>query len=435
MDRVSGKRGNGEGSIYPYRNGGFAAYVWVTTPDGKRKRKYVYGKTRPEVHEKWVKLHAEATKGPVATKIPTLEQYLAYWQREVVEPNLRPLTAATYETITRLHIVPYLGGKRLDRLTVRDLRTWLNRLAATCQCCAQGKDAARPEKRRRCCAKEKGRCCGKTLSARSVNDARTVLRSALGNAVLEELIAKNVAQLIKVKRPRRKRPDPWSVEEACHFLERAEAEGDYLYAAYVLVLVLGLRKGEVLGLTWSDVNLDSGELRIAHQLQRVRRQLLHSDVAKTEASEAVLPLPDVCIAALKARKEAQQSAERAAGELWNDSDFVFTTRYGTPIEPRNFTREFERRCGRADVRVIRVHDTRHTCASLLAALDVHPRIAMQILRHSEIAVTMEVYTHVPSAETRRALRKLGTALGGQSSQEPQPGEEDKGSAGEDQQES
>ncbi|MFF5799777.1 tyrosine-type recombinase/integrase [Streptomyces albogriseolus] len=79
---------------------------------------------------------------------------------------------------------------------------------------------------------------------------------------------------------------------------------------------------------------------------------------------------------------------------------------------RNFTREFDRRCERAGVRRIRVHDTRHTCASLLAALDVHPRIAMQILRHSEIAVTMEIYTHVPSADTRRALRKLGEALGG-----------------------
>ncbi len=82
------------------------------------------------------------------------------------------------------------------------------------------------------------------------------------------------------------------------------------------------------------------------------------------------------------------------------------------MEPRNCNREFNRRSDRAEVRRIRVHDTRHTCASLPAVLDVHPRIAMQILRHSEIAVTMEVYTHVPSAETRRALRKLGKALGG-----------------------
>lgn len=101
---MSGKRGNGEGSIYPYRNG-FAAYVWVTTPEGNRKRKYVYGPTRKDVHEKWLRLHHEARKGPVATTTPTLAQYLAYWLKEVVEPNLRPLTAATYETTVRLYVV------------------------------------------------------------------------------------------------------------------------------------------------------------------------------------------------------------------------------------------------------------------------------------------------------------------------------------------
>jgi integrase len=267
-----------------------------------------------------------------------------------------------------------------------------------------------PEEKQRCCAK--GECCRQTLSKRSVNDARTILRSALTNAMVEERISKNVAQLVKVQRARRKRPDPWSVEEACGFLENAQLWRDYLYASYVLILVLGLRKGEVLGLTWSDVNLDTGELHIRHQLQRVRRRLLHTDTAKTEASEAVLPLPDICVAALRLRRKEQEAAKAAAKDLWTESDLVFTTRYGTPVEPRNFTREFNRRCERAEVRQIRVHDTRHTCASLLAALDVHPRIAMQILRHSEIAVTMEVYTHVPSAETRRALRKLGKALGG-----------------------
>ncbi|MFD9717588.1 tyrosine recombinase XerC [Streptomyces sp. NPDC059076] len=148
---------------------------------------------------------------------------------------------------------------------------------------------------------------------------------------------------------------------------------------------------------------------------RLGNELINTDTAKTEASEAVLPLPDVCPTALRLRRQVQEAAEKAAGERWTDSDFVFTTRYGTPIEPRNFNREFNRRCERAAVRVIRVHDTRHTCASLLAALDVYPRIAMQILRHSEIAVTMEVYTHVPSAETRKALRKLGKALDGSKS--------------------
>jgi integrase len=404
---MSGKRSNGEGSIYPYKNG-FAAYAWVTTPEGKRKRKYVYGKTREEVHDKWIKLHAEAKEGPVATSSPTLAQYLARWLKEVVEPDLKPKTAETYAMHVRLYIVPGLGSKRLDKLTVRDVRNWVNALLEQCQCCAQGLDTRRDTPR--CCAA--GQCCGRVPSRRTVQDARAVLRSALTNAMTEELISKNVAGLVKVRSARKAKRHPWSVEEARKFLEAASTARDPLYAAYVLILVLGFRRGEVLGLTWKSVNLDAGEITVQMQLQRINRRLVH-DETKTEASAATLPLPQICIAALQLRKKEQEAAKQAAGELWSDSDFVFTTRYGTPFEPRNFNRRFVDRSARAGVRQIRLHDTRHTCGSLLAALDVHPRVAMQILRHSKIAVTMEVYTHVPSESTRRALRKLGKHLGKQ----------------------
>jgi integrase len=97
---------------------------------------------------------------------------------------------------------------------------------------------------------------------------------------------------------------------------------------------------------------------------------------------------------------------------------VFTTRTGRPIEPRNVNRSFDVRCGHAGVRIIRVHDTRHTCGSLLATLDVHPRVAMQILRHSRISITMEIYTAVPSEDTRAALRRLGDKLNGATEQGP-----------------
>ncbi|MFK0291742.1 site-specific integrase [Streptomyces sp. NPDC090442] len=198
------------------------------------------------------------------------------------------------------------------------------------------------------------------------------------------------------------------MEEARTFLEAARSAAGPLYPAYVLVLVMGFRRGEVLGLTWNSVNLDAGEVTVEQQLQRIARRLVH-DETKTEASTAVLPLPEICATALQLRRRAQESA----GELWTDSGFVFTTRYGTPIEPRNFNREFVARADKAGVRRIRLHDTRHTCSSLLAALDVHPRIARQILRHSKIAVTMEIYTHVPSESTRKALRKLGKHLSNQ----------------------
>ncbi len=162
-------RANGEGSIYPHRNG-YAAYVWVTKPDGKRTRKYAYGKTREEVHDKWLTLHQKAKAGPVATRLPTVGEYLDYWHRDVVRPNLAPLTAATYETLIRLYIKPGLAGKRLDRLQVRDVQTWLNALATTCQCCAQGKDARRPAREQRCCAA--GSCCKSFPVTSTLGDAR-----------------------------------------------------------------------------------------------------------------------------------------------------------------------------------------------------------------------------------------------------------------------
>lgn len=399
------RRGNGEGSIYPVP-GGYRAFVWVTTPDGTRKRKYVKRKTYEETRKAWLELHAKGQAGPVSSNVLKLADFMDYWLREVVEPELAPLTASTYETMVRLYIKPYLGAKRLDKIQVRDVRLWLNKLRRTCQCCAQDKDAKR--KQPRCCAVRK--CCSQFPSERTIKDARGVLRSVLNTAISEEIINKNPASAVRLSAKRKRKIQPWSVEEARSFLESARQDGDALYAAYVLILVLGLRKGELLGLTWDRVDLERAELDVSRQLQRVKRQLHHRET-KTEASDAVLPLPDVCVGALRLRHASQEKARQRAGEAWIDSGFVFTTEHGTPFEPRNFNRRFDTRCQKAGVRKITIHNTRHTCASLLAALDVHPRVAMQILRHSDIKVTMEIYTHIPSEETRKALKRLGDSLG------------------------
>jgi integrase len=166
----------------------------------------------------------------------------------------------------------------------------------------------------------------------------------------------------------------------------------------------------VLGLTWELVNLDDAKLYVSEQVQRVGNELLRRQV-KTETSEAPLPLPELCVAALKLRRDQQDADRSRSAGAWVDTGLVFTTRHGTTVEPRNFSRSFDRCIRNARVPRITVHGTRKTCGSLLAALDVHPRVAMQILRHSKIAVTMEIYTEVPSAATRAALRKLGLWLG------------------------
>ena len=403
------RRHNGEGSIYPVRNG-YRGYVWCTNPAGERYRKYVKGKTYEETQAAWLKLREEASRGVVASDVPSLGQFLHYRLEEIIEPNLAPKTFEKYETFSRLHIIPYLGTKRIDRLQVKDLRQWLNKLSHTCQCCVQGKDAARPQEKRRCCAI--GKCCHGVLSAGTRKDARNVLRAALSCAIEDQLITHNPAVVIRLssrREPKRKRWS-WTVDEARQFLVSARRDDDPLYPAYVLVLVLGLRKGELLGLTWELVDLDGAELYVGEQVQRVGGQLLRRE-PKTETSEAPLPLPDLCTAALKLRRQQQEADRDEAGEAWSDTGLVFTTQYGTPFEPRNFNRSFDRRIRRAGVSKITVHGARKTCGSLLAALDVHPRVAMQILRHSKIAVTMEIYTEIPSAATREALRKLGRWLG------------------------
>lgn len=406
---MSGKRGNGEGSIYPYKNG-FAAYVWVTKPDGKRARKYAYGKTREEVHEKWLGLHAEAKRGPVATSHRTLAAFLSYWLDSIVKPNLAPLSYISYEGYVRLYIAPYLGPKRLDKLTVRDVREWLTKLATVCQCCSQGKDAKREPNRRKCCAV--GDCCESYPSRRVIQGSRDALRAALTHAVTEEEITKNVASLVKVPKPRRRRIKPWSVAEAGQFLADAAARDDHLFAAWVLVLSLGLRRGEVLGLTWKSVDFERGELYVDHQIQRAGRQILHRET-KTEDSDDFLPLPALCLKALRMRRAQQFGDRKAAGDLWQDSHgLIFTTKYGTPIEPGNLTRMFALRARRAGLRMIPLRNTRHTCSSLLVALQVHPKVAQRILRHSQIAMTMEVYAEASEEEVRSAIGKLSDAMDG-----------------------
>lgn len=247
------RRPNGEGSIHPYRNG-WAAHVWITTPTGRRQRKSAYGKTREEVHTKWLRLHQQARRGPVAPVSPRLRDFLRRWLRETVKPNLSPKTAKNYEMFARLYIVPDLGNRPLDKFMVRDVQVWVSALRTRCQCCAQGKDAARAVPL--CCAI--GECCHEIASDLTIHQAWRVLRGALTQAMREELVFRNVAALVRVPMPRRQKQPVWTVEEARRFLESARVDADPLYPAYVFLLRLGLRRGELLGLAWEDVDLGRG---------------------------------------------------------------------------------------------------------------------------------------------------------------------------------
>jgi integrase len=172
-------------------------------------------------------------------------------------------------------------------------------------------------------------------------------------------------------------------------------------ALYRVALTLGLRLGEVLGLRWVDIDLDAGTLRVTQTVQRVGGVLVIGQ-PKTPRSRRTLPLTAALARSLVAHREQQEADRLRAGASWADGGLVFATRAGAPLEPCNTVRAFKALLARAGLPDIRFHDLRHACASFLVAAGHHPRVVMETLGHSQIAVTMDTYAHV-YAGTLRAV--------------------------------
>ena len=189
----------------------------------------------------------------------------------------------------------------------------------------------------------------------------------------------------------------------------AAAADHRLSALYVLALYLGLRRGELLGLRWQDVDLDVGKLEVVNNLQRVGGAL-RLVPPKTEDSARTVPLPPMCVEALRTH-EQRQAAERSEAPDWEDHGFVFPSRRGTPMEPDNLRRSWYQIRRAAGLGTARFHDLRHTCVTLLLDLGAPPHVVQEIAGHSDIEVTMTIYAHVSLDEKRKALGKLGEALG------------------------
>lgn len=405
--RPGHKRANGEGTIYQRKDGRFEGAAFVPTTAGTIKRIRLYGRTREDVRRQLTKLLEQADQGiPVAAESWLVEQYLAYWLEHIVKPERKPRTYQGYEGVTRLYLVPQLGKKRLAKLTARDVRSFIAYVRALCTCCKHGVDAAREHPR--CCAAPVPDCCQTHLSNRMVQSIHAVLRNALEAAVREEIIPRNVAKLVRITAPKYRVNRGLSVVEARRVLKVAKPER--LYALYVLALCLGLRRGELLGLHWDEIDLDAGTLEVVQTLQRVDGALRFVR-PKTDGSHRTIPLPPLCITALQDHRR-QQFAERAnAWPNWEESGLVFLSRLGTPMEPDNLRRSWSRIRQAANLGSVRFHDTRHTCVSLLLHLGVAPDVVREIVGHSDLEVTMTIYAHTSLDEKRSALGKLGDALG------------------------
>jgi integrase len=245
------------------------------------------------------------------------------------------------------------------------------------------------------------------LSPRSVQIIHATLRAMLAEAVREELIERNVASIVRPPSVRQEEVRPWSPEEAAKFLKAARQ--DRLYALFAVGVGLGLRRGELLGLRWSDVDLEQALIHVRQTAQRINRQGMIFGPPKSARSKRDIPIPAV-IAEVLREHFSRQEVERQV-PYWQDTGLVFTSSIGTAVEPRNLARVLDSLIVQAGVRRIRMHDLRHTCASLLLAQGVPARVVMDVLGHSQFGITMNLYSHVMPSALRDAADAIDRSLG------------------------
>jgi len=374
------RRGHGEGSIYKGPDGRWRAVVDLGQMGGKRQRKYLSGKTRREVQLKLTAALRDHQQGlPLAPERQTLEQFLTHWLEDTARPSGRPRVFIRYRELLTLHVIPVLGKRPLVKLTPQELNTLYGQKVAA------------------------------GLSPQTVTHLHRVLHRALRDAVRWNLTPRNVCDLVDPPRVPRRREQWLDVDQARRLL--AAAAGDPLEALFVLALTTGMRQSELLGLKWEDVDLANGTLRVRRALQRVPGQGFVETEPKSATSRRQIALTPLGLAALK-RHRAQQNEQRlAAGPAWENHELVFCNGVGRPIEHTNLLRRsYWPLLERAGLPRIRFHDLRHSTASLLGSLNVPAKIIQEVMGHSQISVTMDVYAHTMPGMQADAMSKLNALL-------------------------
>ena len=374
------RRGNGAGTIFKRKDNRWSAETFVTLPNGLEKRVSKTSKSYETVRV-WLR----ETKDRENKKIPYVEQdwtvakYLDYWMEDVQPKRVRETTLAAYKMLIRCHIKPVLGGHKLRSMSVQDVRNAMANL-------------------------EK-----KWHSGRTRQKCLQVLSACLTNAMREELLYRNVAQLVEKPKHTPKETVIWTTEQAARFLQ--ETSGHPHYIAFLLFLTYGLRRGEVLGLRYEDIDFDNNLIYIRQQIDRIDGRMMARDV-KTMNSRRTLPLTaDVRIELVRHAKKngVGISSFKPRLEL-STKGTVVSSKVGTPLEPRNLTRCFEALTKQAGLPRIKVHAMRHTAATMLKDLHVPVKDAQLILGHSSISTTLNIYQHGTADTHRAAISAMGSRL-------------------------
>jgi integrase len=315
----------------------------------------------------------------------TVGEYLDGWLT-AVRPSLRDSTATSYDHTLRKWVIPRIGGLRLGTLTPARLSTLYGELLKS------------------------GRLKGSGgLSPRSVAYTHRVLTHALKDAVSWGLLARNPAAHVDPPRVARPEMQVWSQEEVQRFLQ-AVAD-DRLYALWTVLLATGLRRGEALGLRWDDVDLERRRLSIQRAVTVVDYEIQISE-PKTARGRRSVSIDPTTAAVLAAHRKRQLKERMAWGPAWQDSGYVFTTEDGRVLHPQRVTLIFKRLGQQAGLPSIRLHDLRHTAATLALTAGIHPKVVSERLGHATIGITLDTYSHVgETLQDEAATRVAGLIFG------------------------
>lgn len=393
MPSTRGKRANGEGTLGQRKDGRWEGRLSYLDDTGRSRRLTVYGATQKEARTKLRAAQDRVEAGaPPKDASTTVGAYVEHWIGSALAASDRKdSTKELYAMLARKHLAAGTFGSR--PLGVRPSE--IEALLATKR--AEG------------------------LSASTVRTIYSVLRTVLDTAVRDGLVARNAAAAVRRPGIERKESKALTSEElAAVFRVLAE---DRHAPLWLLLAGTGLRRGEALGLAWSDVDLDAGTVRVRHTLTRLVAGLVLTR-PKTDRSRRTVVLPRQCVEALRALRARQVTERLAVGPAWSTDvgglqceccgaagPLVFVTEIGTPLEPRNVLRRFVSLAERAGVTGVGIHTLRHTAATRLLELGEDTRIVSDILGHSSTAITADVYQHVEDRMRVRAASKLEGVLG------------------------
>jgi integrase len=375
-----GKRGNGEGSIWRRKSGGWCAQYTVYTSEG-RKRRTLYGKTRQEVAAKLSKALADREGGlTFDAGTMTVGEYLARWLSHSVRDTVSQKTYERYESIVRVHLSPALGRIKLKALTPDHVRGLY---------------------------REK---LDSGLAPRSVLHIHRTLSKALKQATDDGLIPRNAATSVKPPQARKEEMQPLSRDQVRMFLDTVK--GDRMEALYVLAVTSGLRQGELLALKWEDVDLEGTNptLEVRRSLSETRGR--RSFVTPKSGRGRHLRLSKRAASVLRVHRKRQLEERVRKAGLWEDHGLIFPSEVGTPMSGRNLYRAFKIRVKRAALpQTLRFHDLRHTCATLLLRQGINPKFVQELLGHADISLTLNTYSHVLPDMGDAAAGGMDAALG------------------------